>query len=65
MLEISNKQGDAGGSAGRGSKGDTSGSASQGTGVDGDAGSSAALWLSFLVGYPVKGQAGGITGQVA
>jgi hypothetical protein len=35
-----------------------------GRGVDGDAGGSAALWLSFLVGYPVKGQAGRITGEV-
>ena len=36
----------------------------RGRGVDGDAGGSAALWLSFLVGNPVKGQAGRITGEV-
>ena len=37
----------------------------RGRGVDGDAGGSAALWLSFLVGNPVKGQAGRITGEGA
>jgi hypothetical protein len=30
-----------------------------------DAGGSPALWLSFLVGYPIMGKAGGITGEVA
>ena len=65
MREITEKQGDAGRSAGKGRKGGSSGSASRGRGADGDAGGPAALWLSFLVGYPVKGQAGGITGKVA
>ena len=43
MLEIVNKQGDAGRTAGRGSRGDTSGSTGRGWGVDGDAGGSEAL----------------------